>query len=54
MSAAFDRISTEFMDKNAFVKKNPPLATYAGQNDERFMNVLKEQGVTVAMRHMKG
>ena len=53
-SSACDQLSIGFMDQNAFVNQTIPPATYDGQNNARFMQVLKEQGVTVAMRHMKG
>ena len=34
--------------------KKLPVSTYAGQNSARFMRIIKEQGVTVTMQHMKG
>ena len=42
------------MDQNDSAQKKTPPATFDGQNNARFMKVLKDQGVTVAMRHMKG
>ena len=44
-------LSLAFTDENAFDTSYP---TFAGQNNARFEDVLKKQGVTTEMRRMKG
>ena len=49
-----ETLTKDLMGPDASVKQKTPQATFDGQNNARFMEVLKDQGVTVAMRHMKG
>lgn len=51
---SIDLLNTAFSDDNAFDDKPTTVPLFAGKNAARFMKILREQGVTVSMQHMKG
>lgn len=52
---AAEELSNGFRDDNAFEMKSfRPTSNFTGKITARFMKVLKANGVTVAMQHMKG